>query len=100
MIRKPHRLFLIFFAYTFLGGSMHIYKTIKNFLLDQNYFIDLWQDNIHIYGFTKIEVLQETKAIFNIEDFKLEIIGTNFRVLKLTNKEILLQGSILEMRKI
>ena len=77
---------------------MHIYKTIKNFLLDQDYYIDLWQENIHIYGFQKIDVLQENRAVFVLEKFTLEILGKNFRVLKLTNKEILLQGSLKEMR--
>ncbi len=77
---------------------MHIYKTIKNFLLDQEYFIDLWQENIHIYGFKKIDVLQENRAVFVLEKFSLEILGKDFRVLKLTNKEILLQGSLKEMR--
>ena len=76
---------------------MHIYKTIKNFLLDQDYYIDLWQENIHIYGFQKIDVLQENRAVFVLEKFTL---GKNFRVLKLTNKEILLQGSLKEMRKL
>ena len=79
---------------------MHIYKTIKNFLLDQDYYIDLWQENIHIYGFQKIDVLQEYRAVFVLEKFTLEILGNNFRVLKLTNKEILLQGSLKEMRKL
>ena len=77
---------------------MHIYKTIKNFLFDQEYFIDLWQENIHIYGFKKIDVLQENRAVFVLEKFSLEILGKDFRVLKLTNKEILLQGSLKEMR--
>ena len=79
---------------------MHIYKTIKNFLLDQDYYIDLWQENIHICGFQKIDVLQENRAVFVLEKFTLEILGNNFRVLKLTNKEILLQGSLKEMRKL
>ena len=79
---------------------MHIYKTIKNFLLDQDYYIDLWQENIHIYGFQKIDVLQENRAVFVLEKLSLEILGNNFRVLKLTNKEILLQGSLKEMRKL
>ena len=89
---------MLFYAYTFLGGCMHIYKTIKNFLLDQDYFIDLWQKNIHIYGFSKIEILQENRALFLIEEFKLEVLGQDFRVLKLTKNEILLQGTIKEMR--
>ena len=77
---------------------MHIYKTIKNFLLDQDYFIEKKKKNIHIYGFSKIEILQENRALFIIREFKLEILGQDFRVLKLTKNEILLQGIVKEMR--
>ncbi len=77
---------------------MHIYKTIKNFLIDQEYYIDFWQENIHIYGFKKIDALQENRAVFVLENFTLEILGNDFRVLKLTNKEILLHGNLKEMR--
>lgn len=77
---------------------MHLYKTLKNFLLDQEYYIDFWQKNIHVYGFSKIEVLQEERILLTIKDFELEILGTDFRVLKLTNNEILIQGNLKEMR--
>ena len=77
---------------------MHLYKTLKNFLLDQEYYIDFWKKNIHVYGFSKIEVLQEERILLTIKDFELEILGTDFRVLKLTNNEILIQGNLKEMR--
>lgn len=90
--------FSFFYAYNFLGGYMHLYKTIKNFLLDQDYFIDLWKNYVHVYGFNKIEILQETKIVLTIQDFQLEITGHDFRVLKLTKQEILIQGNLKEMR--
>ena len=77
---------------------MHLYKTIKNFLFDQDYFIDLWQNNIHIYGFLDILSLQEEKAGFHFERFDVELVGKDFRVLKLTKNEILIQGELREMR--
>lgn len=77
---------------------MHLYKTIKNFLFDQEYFIDLWGNNIHVYGFLDILTLQENKASFRLEKFEVEFLGENFRVLKLTKNEILLQGTLKEMR--
>lgn len=77
---------------------MHLYKTIKNFLLDQEYFIDIWQNNIHIYGFLDILCLQEEKARFHFETFDVELVGKDFRVLKLMKNEILICGELKEMR--
>lgn len=77
---------------------MHLYKTIKNFLFDQEYFIDLWGNHIHVYGFLDILTLQENKASFHLDKFDVEFLGENFRVLKLTKNEILLQGTLKEMR--
>jgi len=78
---------------------MHLYKTIKSFLYDQDYFVDMWSNNVHIYGFLDILCLKEDKASFRFSDFTLEIIGQDFRVLKLSKMEILIQGGFLEMRK-
>lgn len=77
---------------------MHLYKTIKNFLFDQDYFIDMWSNNIHLYGFLDILTLQENKVCFHLEKFDVELIGEDFRVLKLTKNEILLSGTLKEMR--
>lgn len=77
---------------------MHLYKIIKNFLFDQDYFIDVWQNNIHIYGFLDILCLQEKKALFHLEKFDIELTGEDFRVLKLTKNEILIQGKLESMR--
>ena len=77
---------------------MHLYKIIKNFLFDQDYFIDIWQNNIHIYGFLDILCLQEKKAFFHLEKFDIELTGEDFRVLKLTKNEILIQGKLESMR--
>ncbi len=79
---------------------MHLYKTIKNFLYDQDYFIDLWKDCIHVYGIVDMDTLKESKIVLTLEKFKIQLLGENFRVLKLTKNEILIQGSILEMKVI
>ena len=73
---------------------MHLYKTIKNFLFDQDYFLDLWQKKIHVYGFIDIVTLQEQKIVLAFPDFQILILGTSFHVLKLTKNEILLEGEL------
>ena len=77
---------------------MHIYKTLKNFLLDQDYYIDMWQNYLHVYELKKIEVLKETLIVLAVENFNLELNGADFKVLKLTNNEILIVGNLKEMR--
>ena len=76
---------------------MHLYKTIKNFLLDKDYFINIFDTQIHIYGFLEVLCLQEEEASFQFENFMLQVKGQNFRVLKLTKNEVLIQGKIKEM---
>lgn len=77
---------------------MHLYKTLKSFLYDQDYFVDLWKDCLHVYGIVEIDTLKEQKIVLTLEKFKLEINGENFRVLKLSKKEILIQGEVSEMK--
>ncbi len=77
---------------------MHLYKTLKSFLYDQDYFVDLWKDCLHVYGIVDIDTLKEQKIVLTLERFKLEINGENFRVLKLSKKEILIQGEVSEMK--
>ena len=77
---------------------MHLYNTLKIFLYDQDYFVDLWKNCLHVYGIVDIDTLKEQKIVLTLEKFKLEINGENFRVLKLSKKEILIQGEVSEMK--
>jgi hypothetical protein len=78
---------------------MHLYKTIENFLLDFDYYINIYENKIHIFNFIDILKLNEQEIRLSIKDFILEINGNNFTVKKLEKKEILIEG-ILEGLKI
>ncbi len=73
---------------------------MKNFLFDQESFVSLFDRCIHIYGFNDIETLLENKIILHFSENKLLITGNDFRVLKLTKNEILVQGLFSEMKVI
>ncbi len=73
---------------------MHLYKTMKNFLLDQDYYIDIFQDFIHVFNYIDILKLEETKVILDMPNFNLEIKGQDLVVKRLEKKEILIQGTI------
>ena len=77
---------------------MHLYKNIKSFLMDQEYFIDIYDKYLHVYEFIDILVLNEKEVNLQLEKFKLIVKGSDFRVLKLTKNEILVSGKVLEMR--
>ena len=77
---------------------MHLYQTIQSFLYDQDYFIDLWQQNIHVYGFVDVLTLEEKQICLQLPHFALELLGNDFRVLKLTKNEILIQGTLESLR--
>ncbi|MBR1749127.1 MAG: YabP/YqfC family sporulation protein [Bacilli bacterium] len=77
---------------------MHLYKTIKTFLFDKEYFVNVFDSHIHLYGFLQVLSLQEEEASLRFPEFLLQIKGQNFRVLKLTKNELLIQGKISEMK--
>ncbi len=77
---------------------MNLYQTMQKFLLDKNYYLDIWDTYIHVYNFIDIETLNEKLIVLNMENFKLEITGEDFRVLKLTKKEILIEGILNNVR--
>ena len=37
---------------------MHLFKTLQNFLFDKEYFLSMWENYIHVYGFLSVEELK------------------------------------------
>lgn len=77
---------------------VHLYKTMKNFLMDFDYYIDIYEDNIHVFNYIDILRLNETEITFAMNGFKLQITGENFTVKRLEKREILIQGKMDNVR--
>lgn len=77
---------------------MHMIENMKNFLMDQAYYIDLFNNNIHVYHYIDILVLKSERVELLMEEFTLEIDGKDMVVKKLAEKEILIEGLILNVR--
>jgi len=77
---------------------MHIIKNIKNFLLDQEYYIDIFNNYIHVYHYDTIIHLSENLIKLKLEKFNIEIEGQELIVSSMNNKEILIKGIINNMR--
>lgn len=77
---------------------MRIVKNLQNFLLDQDYYIDIFNNCIHVYYYEELLSLSEKKIELKLKEFILEINGENLVVSRLDNHEILIKGTINEMR--
>lgn len=77
---------------------MRIIKNLQNFLLDQDYYIDIFDHCLHVYYYETLLSLSDDKIELKLKEFILEIIGENLVVSRLDNHEILVKGIIKEMR--
>ncbi len=77
---------------------MHIKKNLENFLMDQEYYIDLFKNFIHVYYYESLTSLSANLIEIKLKDFSLEIKGEDLVVKEFDRHEILIKGIIKEMR--
>ena len=59
---------------------MHLYKTMRDFLMDKDYYIDIFEKYIHVFNYVDIIKLESNKIIITMDGFNLEIDGTDLVV--------------------
>ena len=69
-------------------------QNISTFLKNNSYNKNISKNNIYINNYTNIDNISENNIIIIIENMKLVIKGTNFKVIKMLNKEVLFNGQI------
>lgn len=77
---------------------MHLYKTMKNFLMDFDYYIDIYKEKIHVFNYIDIEKLTSTEIILAMPSFTLTLKGISFVVKRLEKREILIEGTLEDVR--
>ena len=73
---------------------MNLKESLINFLYDKNYFINIYDDYIHVFNFQELISLSDKKIILSLEKFKVEITGSNIIIRKMSKNEILIKGLI------
>ncbi len=73
---------------------MHIVKNLKNFLIDQDYYIDIFNDCLHVYRYITLISLSDSLIELKFLDFNLKVKGSNLTILKMDNEELLIKGII------
>jgi len=77
---------------------MRIIDNIKTFLYDKNYFINIFDDKIHVFNYLNLVELNETEIILEMKDFNLEIKGSSLHVIKMASSELMIKGVIASLR--
>ena len=77
---------------------MRIMKNLQNFLYDQEYFIDLFQNCLHVYYYEELLSLSDTLIELKLKEFILVIEGENLSISSMDKHEMLMKGKINSMR--
>ena len=67
-------------------------NNIKNYLYDKKYFINIYDNYIHVFNFLELLEFSDNKISIQMDGFKISIKGKAFFINKMTNNEILVNG--------
>lgn len=77
---------------------MRIMKNLQNFLYDQDYYIDIFQNCLHVYYYLDLLSLSSTSIELKLKEFTLKIEGEDLVVSSMDKHEILIKGKIKNVR--
>ena len=72
---------------------MNILDNIKGFLYTREYFLAVYEDNVYVYNFNDLPVVNDQKIIVKMENKNINIVGDKLRVVRLLNKEVVINGT-------
>lgn len=77
---------------------MRIMKNLQSFLYDQEYFIDLFKNCLHVYYYEELLSLSDTLIELKLKEFILVIEGDDLSISSMDKHEMLIKGKINTMR--
>ncbi len=77
---------------------VRIIKNLQNFLMDQDYYIDIFNNFLHVYQYEELLKLSEKVIELKLKEFILTIEGDGLIVKTMNKNEILIKGIINNMR--
>ena len=73
---------------------MNIKDNLINFLYDKNYFINVYENYIHLFNYQDLIILTDTKIVLKFDNFRICIKGCNLLITKMLPNEMLIKGKI------
>ena len=77
--------------------NLHFRDNFKNFLFDLENFITIYENNLHVFNYEKLNKLTDKEIIVKLENKLLIIIGINLKIKQMTKQELLVNGNILKV---
>lgn len=73
---------------------MHMKENLINFLYDKSYFINIYEEYIHVFNYIELISLSSKKIELKFTQFRLIIDGNNLFINKMCANELLIKGQI------
>ncbi len=86
------RLKSLFFSYLLLGDDM--LSRVKDYILDQEFRLTLFEQRFLAINFIKILSLEESRVSFSTNFGRVVVKGENFTLQRLLESEVLVAGEI------
>ena len=77
--------------------NLHFKDTFKNFLFDLDNFISIYENNLHVFNYIKLDKLDDKEIIIITTDKKIVVEGLNLNIRKMTKQELLINGKIMKV---
>ena len=77
--------------------NLHFKDNFKNFLFDLENFISIYENNLHVFNYTKLDKLSDKEIIIVLENKTVIISGINLKIKQMTKQELLIKGTILKV---
>ena len=73
---------------------MKIKDNILNYLCDRDYMISMYDDYFYIFNFKYLESFNDTIISVRLNKRKINVIGKNLLIVKITKEELLIKGVV------
>ena len=80
--------------------NLHFRENFKKFLYDLDNFITIYENNLHVFNYDKLEKLSSDEIIIKLNNKIIKMIGNDMKIKQMTKQELLINGIILKVELI
>ncbi len=77
---------------------MNMFNNMKNLFNDKNYTISLSENKLYIFNYELLPKFTSKEINIKFEKMLLMISGFNLKIIKMEEKELLIEGNIVSLR--
>ncbi len=77
--------------------NLHFKDNFKSFLFDLEEFITIYDNNLHVFNYQKLNKLSDQEIILKLQKELIIITGLNLKIKQMTKQELLIHGQILKV---